>query len=140
MGYSQTRTATIDMETTAGLTKSQKRLLYREIATSAESGWDFSSRQMPDLLIAVSSSANALCNDGSLEGVKSKQGCDDLTEDGKQFSASWIVTLANVEHSSISVTKFQQSHTPEGHAMGGVSNAGSQTKDKGANGAHIDTI
>ena len=87
---------------------------------------------MPDLLIAVSSSANALCSDESLDGVKSKQGFDDLAEDGKRFSASWIVTLANVEHSSISVTKFQKSHTPEGHAMGGASNdnAGSQTKDK----------
>ena len=42
-----------------------------------------------------------------MEGVKSKQGCDDLTEDGKQFSASWIVTLANVEHSSIAPSVSQ---------------------------------
>lgn len=40
--------ATIDMETAAGLTESQKKLLYREIATAAESGWDFSSRWMRD--------------------------------------------------------------------------------------------
>ena len=37
---------------------------------------------IPDLLIAVSSSANVLCIDGSLDGVKSKQGFDDLAVDG----------------------------------------------------------
>lgn len=40
--------ATTDMETAAGLTESEKKLLYREIATAAESGWDFSSRWMRD--------------------------------------------------------------------------------------------
>lgn len=40
--------ATTDMETAAGLTESEKKLLYREIATTAESGWDFSSRWMRD--------------------------------------------------------------------------------------------
>lgn len=87
---------------------------------------------MPDLLIAVSSSANALCSDESLDTVKSKQGFDDLAEDGKQFSASWIVSLAKVECSSVNATNFQQSHPPEGHAMGGASDANddSQTKDK----------
>jgi alpha,alpha-trehalase len=42
--------ATIDMETAAGLTESKKKkgLLYREIATAAESGWDFSSRWLRD--------------------------------------------------------------------------------------------
>ena len=37
---------------------------------------------VPDLLIVVSSSANVLCIDGSLDGVKSKQGFDDLAVDG----------------------------------------------------------
>lgn len=40
--------ATTDMETAAGLTETKKKLLYREIATTAESGWDFSSRWMRD--------------------------------------------------------------------------------------------
>ena len=37
---------------------------------------------VPDLLIDVSSSANVLCIDGGLDGVKSKQGSDDLAVDG----------------------------------------------------------
>lgn len=87
---------------------------------------------MPDLLIVVSSSANALCSDESLDTVKSKQGFDELAEYGKQFSASWIVSLANVECSSVNATKFQKIHPPESHAMGGASNNNddSQTKDK----------
>ena len=87
---------------------------------------------IPDLLIVVSSSTNVLCIDGSLDGVKSKQGFDDLAVDGKRFSASWIVTLANVECSSVNVTNFHENHPPEGHAMGGASsdNDYSQTKEK----------
>lgn len=86
---------------------------------------------MPDILIATYSSANALCNDGSLDGVKTKQGFDDLAEEGKRFSF-WTVTLSNVERSSFNVKKFQESHPPEGHSMGGASidNGDSQTKDK----------
>ena len=38
--------------------------------------------RVPDLLIVVSSSTNVLCIDGSLDGVKSKQGFDDLAIDG----------------------------------------------------------
>eukprot|EP01018_Ginkgo_biloba_P012503 Gb_29944 [translate_table: standard] len=40
--------STIDKKTAEWLTKKQKKLLYREIATTAESGWDFSSRWMRD--------------------------------------------------------------------------------------------
>ncbi|GLJ55871.1 hypothetical protein SUGI_1199660 [Cryptomeria japonica] len=38
--------ATIDKETADGLTQAKRKLLYREIATTAETGWDFSSRWM----------------------------------------------------------------------------------------------
>eukprot|EP00252_Welwitschia_mirabilis_P021986 TRINITY_DN5806_c0_g1_i4.p1 TRINITY_DN5806_c0_g1~~TRINITY_DN5806_c0_g1_i4.p1 ORF type:complete len:586 (-),score=103.93 TRINITY_DN5806_c0_g1_i4:107-1864(-) len=40
--------ATIDKSTASGLTHKEKKLLYREIASGAESGWDFSSRWMRD--------------------------------------------------------------------------------------------
>nr|GMD98665.1 probable trehalase [Ipomoea batatas] len=41
--------STIDMETASKLSSAcEKKHLYREIATTAESGWDFSSRWMRD--------------------------------------------------------------------------------------------
>lgn len=57
--------------------------------------------------VGYSSSANALCNDGSLHGVKTKQGFDDLAEEGTQFSF-WIVTHSNVKRSSFNVKIFQE--------------------------------
>jgi hypothetical protein len=53
------------------------KLLYLCLKSSSElKPW------FPDLLIAVSSSASVLCIDGGLDGVKSKQGFDDLAVDG----------------------------------------------------------
>ncbi|GLJ04628.1 hypothetical protein SUGI_0000030 [Cryptomeria japonica] len=86
---------------------------------------------MPDLLIAVSA-ANALYNDVNLESERSKQGFDELVEEGKQLCCAWTVTLANLGLCPANVINSQECHQSEADATGGTSNEDEEarTKDK----------
>eukprot|EP01018_Ginkgo_biloba_P001403 Gb_28704 [translate_table: standard] len=74
---------------------------------------------MPDLLIALSSSANALCNDSSLESTWSKQEFNELAEEGKRYSRVWIETLASVELYTANIENIQETHIQESHPQEG---------------------